>query len=63
MGGLGFLKNALSDAIFDFLKKLMPRTLFGRSILIVVLPIILYKYLLPIFFMNGIGTMSPGGWP
>jgi len=50
MGGLVFLKNKFSDVIFDFLKKLMPRTLFGRSILIVVLPIILLQVLVTYIF-------------
>ncbi|USG62371.1 ATP-binding protein [Sneathiella marina] len=50
MGGLGFLKNAFSHINFDFLKKLMPRTLFGRSILIVVLPIILLQVLVTYIF-------------
>jgi two-component system, OmpR family, osmolarity sensor histidine kinase EnvZ len=50
MGGLTFIKKALPAGHFDFLKKFMPKTLFGRSILIVVLPIILLQVLVTYIF-------------
>lgn len=50
MDRLAILKSINGHVNFDFLKKLMPRTLFGRSILIVVLPIILLQILVTYIF-------------
>ena len=50
MDRLAALKNLPTRVNFDFLKKFLPRTLFGRSILIVVLPIILLQILVTYIF-------------
>ncbi|MCR9213824.1 MAG: ATP-binding protein [Proteobacteria bacterium] len=50
MDRLAILKSMNTHVNFDYLKKLMPRTLFGRSILIVVLPIILLQILVTYIF-------------
>ncbi len=50
MDRLAILKNINNQMSFAYLKRLMPRTLFGRSILIVVLPIILLQILVTYIF-------------
>ncbi len=50
MGGLARLHHIYKEITGGFLKKLMPRTLFGRSILIVVLPILLLQILVTYIF-------------
>lgn len=50
MGRLEILKNLYRLITTGFLKKLMPRTLFARSILIVVLPILFLQILVTYIF-------------
>lgn len=50
MDRLAAFKNLQTQVKFDFLKGFLPRTLFGRSILIVVLPIILLQVLVTYIF-------------
>src|SRR5690606_30136286 len=50
MGGLSRLRGIYKGLAGGFLKNLMPRTLFGRSILIVVLPILLLQILVTYIF-------------
>jgi two-component system osmolarity sensor histidine kinase EnvZ len=50
MGRLAFLRDIYRQITAGFIKNLMPRTLFGRSILIVVLPILLLQILVTYIF-------------
>ena len=50
MDRMSILKSIYDHISFSFLKRFMPRTLFGRSILIVVLPIILLQILVTYIF-------------
>lgn len=50
MGGLARLQKMYRTTTGSFLKNIMPRTLFGRSILIVVLPILLLQILVTYIF-------------
>ncbi len=50
MGGLVALRDFYNKVVGSFIKNMMPRTLFGRSILIVVLPILLLQILVTYIF-------------
>lgn len=50
MGGLVALRDFYNKVVGGFIKNMMPRTLFGRSILIVVLPILLLQILVTYIF-------------
>ena len=39
------------------LKKILPKTFFGRSLAIIIIPILILQSVLTYFFMKGIGKM------